>query len=74
MTKYSYEELVQMLQEFKIDHLQFVMNSKEHRENYLQWCKEHNCRASADSAEFYLDQIMLTAEEQQELLADNYEY
>lgn len=65
-----------MLQAFEIDHLAFIMNNpdEELKNDFLLWCKEHRCRPTFESAEFYYEQTMLTAEEQQELLADDYEY
>lgn len=74
MSNYTYDELVTKLQESDIDHLQFVMNVPEHKDDFLKWCREHSCRPTADAAEFYLDEVMLTAEEQQELIHDEYEW
>lgn len=50
----NHDEQVQLLQEGKIDFLQFIMNS-EHSEEYLKWCDDHATEPSNISAEFYYD-------------------
>lgn len=74
MATHSYEELVDKLQKFEIDHLQFVMLCPEHKDDFINWCKMHNCRPNADTAEYYINEVCITAEEQQELIHDNYEW
>ena len=36
----KHEELVQLLQEGRIGHLQFVMDG-DNAKDYLRWCEEH---------------------------------
>ena len=52
--KYSYDELVVLKQEGKINWLEFVKGS-EQSQDYLQWCKDHNVDPTDDSAELYLE-------------------
>lgn len=51
----KYEELVELLQEGKIGHLRFVMESED-AEDYLEWCRSHGTDPSDESVEFYLEQ------------------
>ena len=51
----KYEELVELLQEGKIGHLRFVMESED-AEDYLEWCRSHGTDPSDESAEFYVEQ------------------
>ena len=46
----KHEELVELLQEGRIGHLQFVMNG-ENAQDYLDWCRSHGADPSDDSAE-----------------------
>ena len=55
MSAMNHEELVQLLQEGRIGHLQFVMNG-DNAQDYLRWCEEHGTDPSDDSAEFYIEQ------------------
>lgn len=67
----KHEELVELLQEGRIGHLQFVMNS-ENAQDYLDWCRSHGTDPSDDSAEFYIEQTEIDAMERQ--LIDDEEY
>lgn len=66
MAKLSYDERVQLLQDGKIDHLQFVMNSTD-ADDFLAWCKDRGIEPLPDTAELYLEMTELTAEEQQSI-------
>lgn len=67
----KHEELVELLQEGRIGHLQFVMNGENARD-YLDWCRSHGTDPSDDSAEFYIEQTEIDAMERQ--LIDDEEY
>ena len=67
----KHEELVELLQEGRIGHLQFVMNG-ENAKNYLDWCRSHGTDPSDDSAEFFIEQTEIDAMERQ--LIDDEEY
>lgn len=67
----KHEELVELLQEGRIGHLQFVMNG-ENAKNYLDWCRSHGTDPSDDSAEFYIEQTEIDGMERQ--LIDDEEY
>ena len=41
MAKIEYDELVQLLQEKKIGHLRFVLES-DNEQDFLKWCAEHS--------------------------------
>lgn len=51
MAKIEYDELEQLLQEKKIGHLRFVLESDNEQE-FLKWCEEHSVEPSDDAAEF----------------------
>lgn len=67
----KHEELVELLQEGRIGHLQIVMNV-EIAQDYLDWCRSHGTDPSDDSAEFYIEQTEIDAMERQ--LIDDEEY
>lgn len=71
MSVMKHEELVELLQEGRIGHLQFVMNG-ENAKNYLDWCRSHGTDPSDDSAEFFIEQTEIDAMERQ--LIDDEEY
>ncbi len=71
MSAMKHEELVELLQEGRIGHLQFVMNG-ENAKNYLDWCRSHGTDPSDDSAEFFIEQTEIDAMERQ--LIDDEEY
>lgn len=56
MTKISHNELVELLQDGRIDFLQYVANG-EHGIEYINWCKEHNIDPSNDTAELFCQQV-----------------
>lgn len=74
MKKYSYEKLIQMLQEGKIGHLGVVMNCPELRNDFIDWCKGHQLNPDDTSAEFWLTQTQLTDEEAEGLKNANIVY
>ena len=51
MAKIEYDELVQLLQEGKIGHLRFILES-DNEKVFLKWCEEHGVEPSDDVAEF----------------------
>lgn len=71
MSKMKHEELVELLQEGRIGHLQFVMNG-ENANDYLQWCREHGTDPSDDSAEFYIEQTEIDAMDKQVIDDEDY--
>ena len=64
--KYSYDELVALRQEGKINWLEFVKGS-EQSQDYLQWCKDHNAVPTDENAELYLEMTDTTLMDGQEL-------
>lgn len=66
MAKLSYDECVQLLQDGKIDYLQFVMNSTD-ADDFLAWCNDLGIEPLPETAERYLEMTELTAEEQQSI-------
>lgn len=66
MAKLSHDELVMLLQEERIDWLQFVMNG-EQADEYLSFCKERRIDPSPETAEFFVDFCDVTAMRQQEV-------
>lgn len=66
MAKHSYDELVQLHQDKKINNLQFVMLSDD-AEDFTDWCKAHGVEPSDEVAEFYIEMTMVTAEEYEQL-------
>ena len=71
MSKIQYDELVQLLQDGRIGHLEFVMNT-DSAEYYLAWCETHGTEPSDDSAEFFNDLTEIDMMERQ--LIDDEEY
>lgn len=67
----KHEELVELLQEGRIGHLQFVMDG-ENAADYLEWCRSHGVDPSEDSAEFYIEQTEVSAMEAQLINDENY--
>lgn len=63
--KRTYEELVELLQEGKIGHLQFIMEG-DNADDYRQWCNDHGTEPSDESAEFYLEQTDTSLMDRQE--------
>ncbi len=53
-TVIAHDELVNLLQDGKINFLQYVM-SGENAQDYLEWCIEKQLEPSADSAELYCE-------------------
>lgn len=51
----TYEELVELLQEGRIGHLQFVLESGN-TQDYREWCRSHGTEECDESAEFYIEQ------------------
>ena len=64
MSAMKHEELVELLQEGRIGHLQYVMNG-DNAQEYLDWCRSHGTEPSDDSAEFYIEQTEVDAMELQ---------
>ena len=62
----TYEELVELLQEGKINHLQFIMES-DNAEEFKQWCEDHGTEPSDESAEFYIDRTDTSMMDSQEM-------
>lgn len=56
--KISHNELVELLQEGRINFLQFVANG-EHGTDYINWCKAHNAEVNNDTAEFFCEQTYI---------------
>lgn len=71
MAKIEYDELVQLLQEKKIGHLRFVLES-DSEEDFLKWCDEHGVEPSDDAAEFYLEQTEISAMDRQVIDDEDY--
>ena len=67
----KHEELVELLQEGRIGHLQFVMNG-DNASDYLEWCRSHGVEPSDVSAEFYIEQTEVSAMEAQLINDENY--
>lgn len=51
----TYEELVELFQEGRIGHLQFVLESGN-AQDYREWCRSHGTEECDESAEFYTEQ------------------
>ena len=66
-----HEELVELLQEGRIGHLQFVLES-ENAQEYLDWCSSHGTVPSDESAEFYIEQTRIGMMDRQ--LIDDEDY
>ncbi|MDY4020096.1 MAG: hypothetical protein SOZ80_04890 [Prevotella sp.] len=55
MSTMNHEELVELLQQGRIGHLRFVLESED-AEDFLEWCRTHGTDPSDESAEFYIEQ------------------
>lgn len=71
MSAMNHEELVQLLQEGRIGHLQFVMDG-DNAKDYLRWCEEHGTDPSDNSAEFYIEQTEIEMMDRQTIDDENY--
>ena len=71
MDKIEYDGLVQLLQEKKIGHLHFVLES-DNEQDFLKWGEEHSVEPSDDAAEFYIEQNEISAMDRQ--VIDDEEY
>lgn len=60
----KHEELVELLQEGKIDYLRYVMGGDD-AQDYLDWCRSHGTDPSDESAEFYVEQTDIEAMDRQ---------
>lgn len=67
----TYEELVELLQEGRIGHLQFVLESGN-AQDYRKWCRSHGTKECDESAEFYIEQT--EAEMMDRQVMDNEDY
>ena len=67
----KYEELVELLQEGRITHLQFVMNSDQ-TEDYLAFCESHGIEASEESAEFFFEMTAIDMMDKQLINDEDY--
>lgn len=66
MAKMSHDERVQLLNEKKIDILQFVMNGDD-AQDYLDWCIGRGIEPTPESAQFYVDMTDENAMLQQDI-------
>lgn len=64
MAAISYEERVELLQEGRIDFLQFVMNG-DHNVDYIDWCRSTDVQPSPESAELFCEMTEIDMEEHQ---------
>lgn len=71
MANMSYKDSVALLQEGRIDFLQFVMNSDKNHD-FIKWCRDHRVAPSNEAAEFFCD--MTEAEMMDNQFVDNEEY
>ena len=55
MSERTYDELVQLHQSGKITWLQLVEQSED-KDDFIQWCKDHNVKPDDNYAELYLEQ------------------
>lgn len=62
MASIPYAERVLLLQDGKIDFLQFVMNGDNNVE-FVNWCKELSVEPTPASAEFFLEMTEINTEE-----------
>ena len=70
MTGMTYNEQLQLLQEGRIGHLQFVMNG-ELADDFLRWCKSHGVDPSDETAEFFIEQTESDMMDHQEINNEN---
>lgn len=71
MSKIEYDELVQLLQDGKIGHLRFVLESDSEKD-FIKWCDEHGVMPSDDAAEFYIEQTEISAMDRQVIDDEDY--
>lgn len=71
MASIPYDERVQLLQDGRIDFLQFVMNG-DHNIDYIEWCKSRNIEPSSDSAERFCELTEIDMEEHQFMNNEDY--
>lgn len=71
MVTKTYEELVELLQDGKIGHLRFVLES-ENAQDFLDWCRSHGTDPTDESAEFYIEQTEIDVMERQALNDEDY--
>lgn len=71
MAKLSHDERVALLQQGRIDMLQFVMNGEE-ADEFLAFCRSHEIQPSPESAEFFVDMTEYSVMDQQLMQEDNY--
>lgn len=69
--KRTYEELVELLQEGRIGHLQFVLEGGD-ADDYREWCRTHGTEECDESAEFYIEQTEAEMEDMQLLDDEDY--
>lgn len=67
----NHEELVELLQEGKIDYLRFVTEG-ENAQDYLDWCRSHGTDPSDESAEFYIEQTDIEQMDRQVMDDEDY--
>ena len=70
-TVMEYEELVELLQEFKIGYLRFVLEG-ENAQDFLDWCRTHGTDPSDESAEFYVEQTDINLMDRQVMDDESY--
>lgn len=54
MAKLDFDERVALLQEKKIDILEFVMMGDD-ADDFLDWCRAHSVEPNPEMAQFYVD-------------------
>jgi len=69
-SKIAHSELLKLLQDGRIDFLQFVANSK-HGRQYIEWCKAHNESPNNDTAELFCEQMEIDILEHQYIDDEN---
>ncbi|NPD83007.1 hypothetical protein HPS57_13640 [Prevotella sp. PINT] len=69
--KKNHEELVEILQEGRINYLEFVL-SGEDAEDFQEWCRSHSTDPTEESAEFYVEQTDIARMDSQ--LIDDEDY
>lgn len=70
-TQYTHEELVELLQQGRIGHLRFVLESED-AEDFLDWCRSHGTDPSDESAEFYIEQTDIDQMDRQVINDEDY--
>ncbi|MGI6794543.1 hypothetical protein ACMYZ5_09580 [Bacteroides sp. KG68] len=69
--KKNHEELVELLQEGRINYLEFVM-SGEDAEDFQEWCQFHGTDPTDESAEFYVEQMDIARMDSQVIDDEDY--